>query len=303
MGIRSVYVAAREDGFNVRRCAGRRRRVLVLLLCVFYVSAAIPPGNAAQLPSEGVPAPYVFGVFPHLAVARLEKIYAPMAADFGRALERKVYFRTKPSFEKFMAELRNQTYDIVFVQPFDYVWAHEYGYLPLARRGEPLTAQIMVAESSPLESLKDLKGLVVALPPAEAAVSHLTKMALLDAGLDPQKNVGLQYTKSHDSCLQRLLIGAVDACGTAAGPVRFFQTRMNVSFRVLGKSLTIPHALIAVHKRVPEDERERLRETIVSWGDTPAGQKLLERGELKPFQTVADAEYDVVRKYWRRIGQ
>ncbi len=159
----------------------------------------------------------------------------------------------------------------------------------------------MVAENSPYLDLKDLKGAVLALPPADAAVSHLAKMALLDAGLDPHQNLSLQYTKSHDSCLQRLLIGTVDACGTAAGPVRFFQTRMKVSFRTLGKSLTIPHALIVVHSRVPEGERERLRETIISWADSPEGRKLLERGELKPFQTVADAEYDVVRKYWRRI--
>ena len=198
-------------------------------------------------------------------------------------------------------ELRKQTYDIVLVQPFDYVWAHEYGYLPLARRSEPLAAQIMVAENSPHFDLKDLKGAVLALPPAEAAVSHLAKMALLDAGLDPHRNVRLQYTKSHDSCLQRLLIGAVDACGTAAASVRFFQARMKVSFRTLGKSLTIPHSLIAVHSRVPEGERERLRETIISWADSFEGRKLLERGELKPFQTVADAEYDVVREYWRKI--
>lgn len=259
------------------------------------------PSHAAQLASEPAPRPYVFGVFPHFAVARLETIYAPMAADFGRVLERKVYLRTKPNFEKFTAELRKQYYDIVFLQPFDYVWAQDYGYLPLARRSEPLSAQILVSENSPLITIKDLKGATLALPPAEAAVSHLTKMALLDAGLNPLHDVELQFTKSHDSCLQRLLIGVVDACGTAAGPVRYFQTRMKVSFRLLGKSATIPHALIAIHARVPESERERLRDTIISWADNPGGRKLLERGELAPFQSVADAEYDVVRNYWQRI--
>lgn len=285
------------------RRAGRACLTAWPVLCVLLVCALNLPGTvrAAHAPPDTAPPPYVFGVFPHLAVARLEKIYAPMAADFGRVLERKVYFRTKPSFEKFMAELRKQTYDIVFVQPFDYVWAHEYGYLPLARRSEPLNAQIMVSQDSPYNDLKDLKGAVLALPPAEAAVSHLTKLALMDAGIDPLHGVRLQYTKSHDSCLQRLLIGSVDACGTAARPVRYFQTHMKVNFRILGKSQTIPHALVAVHTRVPEAERERLRATILSWADTPDGRKLLERGELKPFQAVADAEYDVVRKYWRRV--
>lgn len=301
MSSRSFQCAGSGTGLRVERSTGRPRLAWMLSLCVLSTGIAVIPSYAAQAPSKDASSPYIFGAFPYLAVARLEKIYAPIAADFGRVLGRKVYFRTKPSFEKFMAELRKQTYDIVFVQPFDYVWAHEYGYLPLARRGEPLTAQIMVAENSPYAALKDLKGAALALPPAEAAVSHLAKMALLDAGLDPHQDIRLQYTKSHDSCLQRLLIGAVDACGTAAAAARFFQARMKVSFRTLGKSLTVPHALIVVHSRVPEDERERLRETIFSWADSPVGRKLLERGELKPFQPVADAEYDVVRDYWRKI--
>ncbi len=298
------YLVSVRGGTVVRaKCrAGQPRLMCLLVFCVLGVGIAVPSHAVTEPTAETAQPPYLFGVFPHLAVARLEKIYAPIAADFGRVLGRPVYFRTKPSFEKFTAELRKQTYDVVLVQPFDYVWAHdEYGYLPLARRSEPLTAQFMVAENSPLVSLKDLKGAVVALPPAEAAVSHLAKLALLDAGLDPHSQIALQYTKSHDSCLQRLLIGAVDACGTAAAPVRFFQTRMQVSFRVLGKSQTIPHALIAVHSRVPEKERERLRETIISWSDSPEGRELLKRGELKTFQTVTDAEYDVVREYWRRI--
>lgn len=276
----------------------RIRWVLALAL----VSMVVPIGSYAAEPAiEPAPPPYLFGVFPHLAVARLEKIYAPIAADFGRALDRRVYFRTKPSFEKFMEELRKQTYDIVFLQPFDYVWAHDSGYLPLARRGEPLTAQIMIAEDSPLHALKDLKGGVVALPPAEAAVSHLAKLALLDAGLDPHRDVSLQYTKSHDSCLQRLLIGAVDACVTAAGPARFFQARMKVSFHILARSQTIPHALIAVHSRVPENERERLRAAILSWPDSPEGRRLLAAGELTPFQLALDDDYDVVRNHWKRF--
>lgn len=293
MGVRYPVTAGIRTAVTARCRTGLPR---ALKLCLLGAGVAI-----SSYAAEPAQPPYIFGVFPHLAIARLEKIYAPIAADFGRALDRKVYFRTKPSFEKFTEELRKQTYDIVFLQPFDYVWAHDYGYLPLARRGEPLTAQIMVAEDSPMHELKDLKGRAVALPPAEAAVSHLAKLALLDAGLDPRRDVTLQHTKSHDSCLQRLLIGAVDACVTAAGPARFFQARMKVSFHILGRSQTIPHALIAVHSRVPEGERERLRATILSWPDSPEGRRLLEAGELAPFQLAADDEYDVVRNHWKRF--
>ncbi len=121
MGIRSFQYGGSGAELRVKQRTGWPRPVWMLALCVLSAGVAVSSSNAAQTPSETVPQPYVFGVFPHLAVARLEKIYAPIAADFGRVLERKVYLRTKPRFEKFMAELRKQTYDIAFVQPFDYV--------------------------------------------------------------------------------------------------------------------------------------------------------------------------------------
>lgn len=245
---------------------------------------------------------YQLGVFPHLAAGQIETMFAPMAADFSKTLGRPVVLKTKSSFEAFMGELDKQVYDIAFVQPFDYVWAHDkHGYIPLARRSEPLSGLIVVKTDSPLQSLQELKGKKVGLPPEVAAVSHLTKMALLKAKVDPRTDTKLQYYKAHDSCLQQLLIGKIDACGTAAYPVRFFENKWNVKFRVLAETQTIPHSLFIVHPRVSKQERDAILKTIVSWGKTESGKQLLEKFELKPFVAVTDAEYNTVRTYTRTM--
>ena len=245
---------------------------------------------------------YQLGVFPHLAAGQIENMFGPIAADFSKALGRPVALKTKPSFEDFMGELDRQVYDIAFVQPFDYVWAHDkHGYIPLARRGEPLVGLIVVKADSPLQSLQELKGKKIGLPPEVAAVSHLTKMALLEAKIDPRTDTKLQYYKAHDSCLQQLLIGEIDACGTAAYPLRFFENKWKVKFRVIAETPTISHALFIVHPRVSKQEREVILKTILSWSATESGKQLLEKGGLKPFIAVTDAEYDSVRVYTRKI--
>lgn len=255
-------------------------------------------GHFARAEESG----YQLGVFPHLAAGQIENMFAPMAADFSKALGRPVALKTKPTFEGFMAELDKQVYDIAFVQPFDYVWAHDkHGYIPLARRGELLAGLIVVKMDSPLRSLQDLKGKKVGLPPEVAAVSHLTKMALLDAKVDPSTDTTLQYYKAHDSCLQQLLIGEVDACGTAAYPVRFFENKWNIKFRVLGETQTIPHSLFIAHPRVPKQERDAIQKTILSWAETESGKQLLEKFELKSFIPATDAEYSTVRAYTRKM--
>src|SRR5258705_1289321 len=113
-----------------------------------------------------------------------------MARDFEAKLGRPVRLSSKAAYAAFGDELRNETYDIALVQPFDYVDAHDkHGYLPLARRGEALEAVIVVRQDSPLANIRDLKGRIVSHPPPDAAGSHLTSMAFRDVSIHPPTRI------------------------------------------------------------------------------------------------------------------
>ena len=245
---------------------------------------------------------YRFGVFPYLPPLRIDELYAPVAADFAAALQREVRLSTKRTFDAWYDEVKQQSYDIVWIQPFDYIYAFEkHGYLPLARDSEPLAAAIMTTGDSRLQSLADLRGQTVALPPTRAAVSHLTRIALLEAGLEPGKSVIVRHFVNHDSCLQQVLIGAVAACGTTRNVVRNFTLRRAVSLRALAVTPAIPHVLFAVHQRVAVPERERLLEVILGWVETETGRRFLAKAGRHPFVKAVDADYDIVREYARRL--
>jgi len=245
----------------------------------------IPVHTLADAADKSQP-PYVLGVFPHLPPRDLEKVFAPMAADLGKAIGTNIELRTSTTFDRFAALLNKGEFDIAFVQPFDYVRvADKLGYLPLATRTEKLSA--------------DLKNKKVALPPKTAAVSHLFRGHLRANGLRPDKDVELVHFRSHVSCMQQVLIGDVVACATAAPARRFFQAKMNIELKVIASSREIPHTLFIVHPRVPKAVREMLRERIVNWGNTREGQELLGRGKLTPFVEIKDADYNVVRELAR----
>jgi phosphonate transport system substrate-binding protein len=246
--------------------------------------------------------PYEFGVFPNLPLGRIYELHAPMARDFEAKLGRPVRLSSKGAYEAFGDELRHETYDFALVQPFDYVDAHDkHGYLPLARRGEALEAVIVVRQDSPLASIKDLKGRIVSNPPENAAVSHLTSMAFRDAGIDPRTGIKRYYGKNHFACLQSVVIGAADACGTSEQALRTIekQSQLPARFRILYKTAPIPHALFVAHKRVPQKERDVLLRTILEWPNTETGRKILDAGHFVPFVAARDADYEVVRRYIR----
>ncbi|NIQ12641.1 MAG: phosphate/phosphite/phosphonate ABC transporter substrate-binding protein, partial [Gammaproteobacteria bacterium] len=204
--------------------------------------------------------PYVMGVFPHLPPRELEKVFAPMAADLAEVINHDILFRSSTTYEKFTARLEQQQFDIAFVQPFDYVKAADnHGYLPLATRTQRLSAILVVKPDSRLTDSNSLKGKRISLPPESAAVSHLVKDHLLKNGLNLNTDINISHHRSHISCMQQVLIGAADACGTAAPALRFFEKRMKVKLKIVMRTIDIPHTLFAIHPRVPEAEREKIQ--------------------------------------------
>lgn len=260
---------------------------IMLLATTFYVN--MPTVKAANKKE------YILGVFPHLPPRELEKVFSPMAADISKVIGRPVIFRTSSTYKKFMQQLDKQVFDIAFVQPFDYIRAADkYGYLPLATRQEVLSA-IIVTQGDKITHVKHLKGKSISLPPKVAAVSHLVKDFLTNNKLTIGKDVKLSYHKSHVSCMQQVLIGKTDACGTALPALRFFQHKMKVKLNIIGKSRDIPHTLFSIHPRVPGETRNKIQKQILNWGKTEQGMMLLRHGRLKPLRKIKDSDYDVVR--------
>jgi phosphonate transport system substrate-binding protein len=274
---------------------GTVRRFTILLLCVIGFAcrgAFAGPGDK----------PYEFGVLPYLPLAKIQELYGPMAADFEAKLGRPVWLSSKGDYTQYTAAINKEIYDIAFVQPFDYVVAHDkHGYLPLARRRDSLGALIVVRVDSPITTIQDLRGKTVANPPADALVSHLTSGALRDAGIDPDTGVKREYGKNQFSCMQSVLIGAADACGLGDQALIHFgkEKQLKERFRILLRTKTAPPPLFVVHKRVPQKDRDILLKTILDWSRTEEGKNMLSRGFFIPFVAAEDADYESVRRHIR----
>jgi phosphonate transport system substrate-binding protein len=270
-----------------------QRLLLTSLIVVTALLLTISvPNHADTIKKE-----YLMGVFPHLPPRDLENVFGPMAKDFSGHLGKDVVLATSTTYERFSELLDDQKFDIAFVQPFEYVRiADRFGYLPLATRTEKLNGLVVTLADSPIKTIKDLKGKRIALPPESAAVSILIRNHLRAHGLVPDKDVTMTHHRSHVSCMQKVVIGEADACGTAAPSVRFFENKMQLHLKTITTSREIPSSLFVVHPRVPASQRAQLRDRIISWSNTEEGMAILNRGALTPFVATADADYNVVRE-------
>ncbi|KPJ96129.1 MAG: hypothetical protein AMJ53_01350 [Gammaproteobacteria bacterium SG8_11] len=277
-------------GIDANRCV-LRMWLLALTIAVCFPAIA----HEQEHPYVSDKEEYVLGVFPYLAPRQIENIYAPITAALTEALGRHVHLTSGLSYTKFMDNVKQELYDLVFVQPFDYVSiADAYGYVPLATRDEPLPAILVVREDGLLNTLSDLKGQVIALPPELAAVSRLVKDHLRQSAFD--HSATLQYQKSHFACMHQVMVGKAAACGTAPPALRFFQQKTDAKLKIISTTKAIPNSLFAAHPRVSPEDRQKILDTMTSWADSEQGRKLLEKAKVKAFVPIHDEAYDIVRK-------
>jgi phosphonate transport system substrate-binding protein len=267
---------------------------VLLLTLLLAVTGVFVPLNQA-LAGDDKPS-YTLGVFPNMPPQELESVFGPIAAAIGKAIDAEVTFKTSSTYQTFMNKLDEQAYDIAYVQPFDYVRiADKYGYRPLAAMSEPLATMFVVKVDSKIEAFDDLRGKKIGFPPPVAAVSYLGKAYLKQRGFDLNKDVKISHFKSHLSCLQQVIIGNIDVCGTAGPMVRYFQYRMGLHTKVIGESPSIPHVLFATHPRVKEEDRKKMLKVLLSWSKTREGKEMLKRSKLNIYNAITDDAYDVVR--------
>jgi phosphonate transport system substrate-binding protein len=273
------------------------RQLVLLLLFAVTATSTIADGNAAR--ADASKRPYKFGVFPHIPLTELLKVYTPIAESFEKGLGQPVEVATRPSYEQFVDELKRESYDIAFIQPFDYPMAHdEHHYIPIARRISPLTAIFVVLKESPIHKLEDLRGKRLAEPSPVAAVTHLAKSALVSAGFDLKRDIEIVSGKNQISCLQMVLIGKADACATVRPALEQYGDPKAIErFRIVYETPPIPHTLFVAHSRLSKQEIEKIQEIIISWPYSAEGKAILAQGPMVPFVKALDAEYDPIRHF------
>ena len=237
-----------------------------------------------------------FGVFPYLTPSRMDDIFSPISLDLSDGLQQEVIFRTTSTLPGFKENLQAGSYDLVMVQPILYPLAvDKLGYIPLARMQEEIVSLMMVLPDSPLTSITDLAGKTIATPPVNGPVVMLARKHLAKNGINPDTDVSFNQNKTVGACLQKVLIRQADACIAPSFAVPPFEKNMGVSMRRLHVTEGVPNRAFVIHPRVPENVRQRIQQTILSWTASGTGDGILKSLNTEGFVAITDSDYDIVR--------
>jgi len=195
--------------------------------------------------------PLTFGVLPFVSVRQLVERFAPLANYLAGALRAEVRLETAPDFIEFVRRTSEaHRYDILYTAPHFYPSASNAGYRLVARVDSAgMSALIVVPKHSKIKSVEDLPGKRMATLDSKSLAWLLVKKHLHDNAINPEKDLTIIYTPTHNASLLSAYHGVTDAAVLMQPPYEASSKKVRESMRIIAKTQSAPHMPVSVSAR------------------------------------------------------
>jgi phosphonate transport system substrate-binding protein len=217
-----------------------------------------------------------------------KKDFEPIFGAISQSTGLKFDIKIGQSYGAVVEAMCNGAADIAWYGPASYLQARSRGCAELlalaVRNGESVYySGIFARTDSGINNLKDLKGKKIALGDVNSTSSFNVPVAMMMAsGVQPAKDAGMiSMAGSHANVLKALAEGLVDAGGASFDS---FEKAVNAKaidpakIKVVAKSAPIPYPPLAMHPKLSNDVKTRLRDSFNNINKLPGITKEQIRG-------------------------
>ncbi|HKQ29838.1 MAG TPA: phosphate/phosphite/phosphonate ABC transporter substrate-binding protein [Burkholderiales bacterium] len=251
------------------------------MVTLFILSAAY--GQTAR-------ARYTFSVVPVQLPLATHKDWSPVVEHLSKRLNADIDLRVHRSFADYEAEVTQGIPDFSVMGPYHIVIGHRrQGYIPLVRSSQMLTGILVVPRDSPMKTVKDLNGKVLAFPSPNSLAASLYIRALLTER--ERVKFTPRYLDSHNDVYRHVMLHQVDGGGGIQLTLSQQPSDVQAKLRILYETPPmVPHPLSA-HPRVPATVRAAVTQAILDLAKTEEGKTTLARLQISQPQ-IADYQRD-----------
>lgn len=279
----------------------RPGKALNKLLLVFYCGLALYyplTSTAEERPNCNDASPIIFGILPFVSAEQLVIRFSPLADYLSRKLRVPVRIETAPNFVEFARRTHeDRHYDILFTAPHFFPQASsKAGYRLIVGIDSPsMWAVIVVPKQSQIHSLNDLIGKRLATVHPSALATLLVRKHLTDAGFDPDVDITMISTPTHDASLLSSYLGVTDASALMSPPYETASKKIRDNMRIIAKTKSTPHIPISVSPRISESCAAEIKSLLLEMGNTKEGKNVLMHSHYSGFKQVMPEEYEKIR--------
>jgi ABC-type phosphate/phosphonate transport system substrate-binding protein len=242
--------------------------------------------------------PLTFGFLPLVSSEKLVQRFAPMVHYLSAALHTPIRIETAADFNTFIRRTNNdRRYDLLFTAPHLFYLAREKaGYQLLVSVDSPgMSAVIVVPQHSQINTIKDLAGRKLATVDPMSLATLLVRKQLEENGLDPDADLTLVTTPSHNASLLSSYYGATDASSLMMPPFMVANPRVRESMRVIAVTASAPHMPVSAAPWIDPECREEMTTALLAMPSTAAGQEALDKAGFQRFTLSSAGNYDALK--------
>jgi phosphonate transport system substrate-binding protein len=249
-------------------------------------------------PAASADKPLAFGVFPNLTARQIVENYRPLADALGTALQRRVVIYSARDFKTFVERTRQGEYDILLTAPhLAWLARQEAGYRPLLKYVQPVHGLLVVRSDSPFTTPEALRGRSIATADSIALAVLALHADLAAHGL--KRNIDYRTVDSgtHTNAVMQVISGRADAAMLGLHPYNLLSPELRNQLRVLAETPPLSSLMYLTHPRLRDSEAQAVRQALLRFAATPAGQTFMQRGGYGGFADVDGHELHAFRPY------
>ncbi|MGG1314310.1 MULTISPECIES: phosphate/phosphite/phosphonate ABC transporter substrate-binding protein [Cohnella] len=279
--------------------------------------------SPSESPAGYVPKTLTVQFVPSQSADTLEAKAKPLEKLLSDRLGIDVKVSVSTDYNTIIEAMASKQVDVGFLPPTAYVLAKEKEaaevILQAQRYGvddatgaettelvDSYKSMIIVKKDSPIQKLEDLKGKKIAYQNVTSSAGYVWPAAkLMEAGLDPLKDVEPITVKGHDQGVIAVLNGDVDAAAIfqdARNTVKKDYPTVFEDTRVLTFTEPIPNDTISVRSDMDPGFIEKLKAAFIDIGKDEEGGKIIyDIYSHRGYVESNDSIFDIVREYNKKV--
>lgn len=221
--------------------------------------------------------PLEVGVVPYISARVLIASYEPMRLYLEQVLGRPVKIYTAAGFKQFFLNARRGDYDLVIsAAHFARILQKEHQFTPLVRYSAGGRALVMTALNSPLKTLQDLQGRVIAVPDKLSLATIVCLAYLHENGLQQDIDFQLLEVPSFASAILAVQKGDAMAAITAKGVIAQMPQELRESVRTIVVTGEFIPLVFLANPRIGKKYADLLNTELLKFGnETNEGKQFL----------------------------
>lgn len=279
------------------------RSVTRFLSVMVVLIAIVTAGNAS--------AEIKFGILPRLSSEVLYGMFKPLAEYLTKETGEKVSIVIPKDFEAFKEAVTAGQVDIGFANPLIYVQLKKNANLsPLAlsveaKAGKKFRGIIIARTDSGINKIQDLKGKKLVFVEKDSAAGYIFQMLQLNkAGLTQKDFVTLPFAMKHDKVTMAVFNKTADAGGIREDDLEKMKNKIDLSkIKVVAYTDYYPNWPLFSTSKINNNAAAKIKAALLKLNpDDAESSRLLVAAGLTGFTSVADKDYDLLRKAAKVAG-